>query len=247
MIKGEVRIKDEEEDEEYQAYQLEQYYYYALLSFEGIEGRSYGIMDELHDLEKLIDLIGASIVKEEKEFKEIEKVEKRSEEPWPTNNILKVWHKKNYRQFSYRSMLMLIHTTFGQGLVNLYDLLLSEKRLKTKVDRRKSIDDILKVLQSDPSISGIMYQIRAFGFIRNSVAHAGGYYEDPSSDIEAFKKFVKDRTDIKITKLKEPKGRFNHHMEITKSSVLKDYLALIRKVFEGLLRGAQSLPLNTSN
>ena len=86
-----------------------------------------------------------------------------------------------------------------------------------------------------------MDEIRGFNFIRNKVAHAGGYYQDPSTDIDAFKKVVKDRTDIKIETLVHKKGRFTHRMQITRSTVLKDYLGVIRKVFAGLLRGAHKL------
>ena len=243
--------KRENEDPEYdEEYWREEMYYHSLQEFEGVEGHYYGITDELYDLGKLIDTMGETIVKEEKEFQAVEKEELQSEEGWPTQRVLKVWHKKNYRQFTYRSMMLLIHTTFEDGMVNFYNILVAEKRIPDTVDRRKKIPDIIKVLQGlDPSIGSLLDEIRGYNFIRNKIAHAGGYYQDPSTDIDAFKKVVKDRTDIQIEELKTPKGRFTHRIQITRSTLLKDYLEVIRKVFAGLLKGAHNLgyiPVSTT-
>jgi hypothetical protein len=240
MIKGKQREDDVPEYDEDQL--REEMYYHSLLEFEGVEGHHYGINDELFDLGKLIDTMGETIIREEKEFQAVEKVELQSEEGWPTERVLKVWHKKNYRQFTYRSMMLLIHTTFEDGMVNLYNILVMEERIADTVDRRKKIVDIIKVLQSlDPSITGLLDEIRGYNFIRNKVAHAGGYYEVPSTDVDAFNKLVRDGADIHVEELRKKKGRFTHRMQITRSTVLKDYLDVIRNVFAGLLKGAHKL------
>ena len=137
MISGK---KIESDDFQYdEAYWREEMYYHSLLEFEGVEGHYYGINDELHDLGKLIDTMGDTVLREEKEFNEIAKVERNSEEGYPTPKVLKVWHKKNYRQFTYRSMMLLIHTAFEDGIVNLYDILVAENRITDTVDRRRKI------------------------------------------------------------------------------------------------------------
>lgn len=240
MIKGNSRDEDAQELDEEQS--REEMYYYSLLEFEGVEGHYYGIYDELHDLGKLIDTMGEIVVREEKDFRTVEKEELGSEENWPTERVLKVWHKKNYRQFIYRSMMLLIHTTFEDGMVNLYNTLVKEKRIVDNVDRRKNILDIIKVIQGvDPSITGLIDKIRGYNFIRNKIAHAGGYYEDHSKDIDAFKNLLREGADVHVEELKEKKDRFTHRMQITRSTVLKNYLDLIRKVFDGILKGAHKL------
>ena len=81
----------------------EEYYYHSLQSFEGVEGHAYGIMDELHDLGKMIELIGEVVVKVEKEFREIEKADTDSQYGFPSIDVLKAWHKKMVRPFSLQA------------------------------------------------------------------------------------------------------------------------------------------------
>lgn len=240
MITGKVGEECAPEFDEEQF--REEMYYHSLQEFEGVEGHYYGIYDELYDLGKLIDAMGEIVVREEKDFRIVEKEELGSEESWPTERVLKVWHKKNYRQFTYRSMMLLIHTTFEDGMVNLYNILVKENRIVDNVDRRKNILDIIKVIQGiDPSITGLLDKIRGYNFIRNKIAHAGGYYEDHSKDIDAFEKLLREGADVHVEELKKKKDRFTHRMQITRSTVLKNYLDVIRKVFDGLLKGAHKL------
>jgi hypothetical protein len=142
MLKGAVRTEIDWIDY-YPEQFREENYYYSLVAFEGVDGTSYGIIDELHDLDRLIERIGHTVVKEEREFKDVEKVID-PEDPFPSEEVLKLWHKKMYRQFTYKSMMMLIYTTFETGIVDFYNLLVVEGR-KADSLRRKNVLDILEV------------------------------------------------------------------------------------------------------
>lgn len=219
----------------------EQEYYYDLVAFEGVEGSSYGIMDELRDLKKLIATIGDTVVKEEREFKVIEK-SADPDDAFPSDKMLVVWHKKMYRQFTYKSLMLLIQTTFETGMVTFYNMLVSEGRIADSV-RRKNVLDILKALKSfDPALPTLTDQVRGYNFIRNKLAHMDGYYKDPDTDIDAFKKLVNSGAAISIKKLPSSTIKHTHEMTITRSTVLTSYLDTIIKVFEALLKGAKNLP-----
>jgi hypothetical protein len=239
MINGNVLAEgqptfDEERDRE-------QHYHIGLQMIEGVEGRAYGIMDELHDLGKLLETIGATVEKEEKEFREIEKEEFDEETRELTTKVLANWHKKMYRQFTYKSLLMLIHTAFENGMVRLFDFLTDEARIQVTVHKKGVLDIIKNLKDLDPSIEPLIDQVRALNFIRNRVAHADGYYSETMTDYDAFKKFVSTRNDIKVEKLTNAKGKFTHRMQIKQSSVIKEYLQVIDQVFTGLISGAHNL------
>jgi hypothetical protein len=104
-----------------------------------VDGTSYGIIDELHDLDRLIERIGHTVVKEEREFKDVEKVID-PEDPFPSEEVLKLWHKKMYRQFTYKSMMMLIYTTFETGIVDFYNLLVVEGRQRIRLACNEKIN-----------------------------------------------------------------------------------------------------------
>lgn len=219
----------------------EQEYYFDLLAFEGVEGSSYGIMDELRDLKKLIATIGDTVIKEEQEFKLIEK-SADPDDTFPSHEILGAWHKKMYRQFTYKSLMLLIQTTFETGMVTFYNMLVTEGRIADSV-RRKNVLDILKALKgSDPALPALIDQVRGYNFIRNKLAHMDGYYKDPDTDIDAFKRMVNSGAAISIRKLSSSSSKHTHEMKITRSTVLTGYLNTITKVFEALLKDAKKLP-----
>lgn len=219
----------------------EQEYYFDLLAFEGVEGSSYGIMDELRDLKKLIATIGDTVVKEEEEFKLIEK-SSDPDDSFPSDIMLSAWHKKMYRQFTYKSLMLLIQTTFETGMVTFYNMLVTEGRIPDNV-RRKNVIDILKALKGfDSALPTLTDQVRGYNFIRNKLAHMDGYYKDPDTDIDAFKKLVNSGAAISIKKLSSSAIKYTHEMKITKSTVLTGYIDTITKVFDALLKGAKNLP-----
>jgi hypothetical protein len=221
----------------------EQSYERDLDAFEGIEGYAYGIMDELHDIEKLIGTIGVTVEKEEQDFRQIEREEMNGEFFELTPRMLESWHKKMYRQFTYKSLILLIHTSFENGMINFFNLLKDHGRINAMVFR-ENVSDIIKELQLlHPSVPILKDQIRAFNFVRNAIAHRDGYFEIGAKDYDAFKKYVAARTDIKIIPLKAKKGKLTHRLVITRSSLLKGYLELILNVFTALLKGAQQLPI----
>jgi hypothetical protein len=222
----------------------EQEYYYNLIRFEGVEGGSYGIMDELRDFKKLIRIIGDTVVKEEKEFRILEK-SADPDGPFPSEQMLGAWHKKMYRQFTYKSLMLLIQTTFETGMVTFYNILVADGRLTDNV-RKKNVLDLLRALKGlDTTLPALIDPVRGFNFIRNKMAHMDGYYKDPDTDIDAFKKLQKNRSDIIIKKLTSPRGKHTHEMTITRSTVLTDYLDIIGKVFQGLISGAKELPYSS--
>jgi hypothetical protein len=241
MIIGKAR---EAEAHEYDEDQLgEEYYYHNLESFWGVEGHAYGIRDELHDLGKMIELIGEVVMKVEKEFREVEKADADLEYGFPGEEVLKAWHKKMIRPFSYKQLMMGIHTTFNNGMVSLYALLVAERRIADTVHaKNRNVIDILKELQTlDLSLPGLLAQVRGFNFIRNRVTHEGGYYNESTKDITAFRNVINGRMDIQVEQLRFPDADHTHRMTIIRSSVLMDYITVIRKVFEGLLKGAHQL------
>jgi hypothetical protein len=240
MVKGKPvdNIEPDHED----AYYREMGYQQALTIFEGGAGYPYGIMDELHDLEKWIEIIGEIVMKEENKFKEIVIKDKFQEIGIPSESLLENWHKKMFRPFSYKQILMGIHTTFNDGLLNFYDLLLREGRLNIQEEKKQNSLDILNKLKHlDLSLPKLMETIQGYNFIRNRVTHEGGYYNESMKYIESFKKLTKNRSDIKIEVLTNSHKNYTHRIKIIKSSLLKDYIKDIRNVFIGLLKGAQSL------
>ena len=229
---------------EYDEEQLrDEYYSYALQGFEGGTGSQYGIVDELHDLGKWIELVGETVVNAEKEFRKAEKEDADSEYGFPSEKVLEVWHKKMFRPLSYKQLMMGIHTSFNDGIVSLYELLVSERRIADNVHiGNRNVLDILKELKGlDPALPDLLDQVRGFNFIRNRVTHNDGYYHETLKDITAFKTVIKGRTDIQAEQLRSLRGEYTHRMKIQRSSIMTDYIAVIRKVFDGLLRGASKL------
>lgn len=213
------------------------------MEFEGVEGKYYGIDDELYGLKKLIDVIGEIVAREENAFKDVENAARQSEEGYPNEDVLNIWHKKHYRQFTYRSTMLLIHTTFEDGIVRLYNILVTENRISNTVQKKTILDIIEGIKELDSEIPVLLSIVRGYNFIRNKVAHSGGYYQDASTDIDAFNSLVKGRKNIQIKKLTSPMGHFTHRRQITRSSILKDYLDVIGKIFTALLRGANKLKI----
>lgn len=245
MIKGKKR--DESEPEFDEERDRDQNYNTSLLAFEGVEGRAYGIMDEIHDLRKLVETIGATVELNEKEFRQIEKEEFNEETRELTSNVLANWHKKMYRQFTYKSLLLLIHTTFENGMSQFFDLLTEEKRIQTTVHKKVVVDIMTALKGLDPGLDALIAKVRALNFIRNKVAHADGYYHEQQKDFDAFKKFASTRDDIQIEKLGSPKGEFTHRMKIKRSTVIKEYLDVMVQVFTSLVNGAHKLNYINSN
>jgi hypothetical protein len=239
MIKGTKRAEGEPDfDEEGDR---EQYYHTSLQSFEGVEGRAYGVMDEVHDLGKLLETIGTTVEINEKEFRQIEREEFDEETLELTPRVLANWHKKMYRQFTYKSLLLLIHTTFENGMVRFFDLLTEEGRIQRPVHKKVVVDIIRALKDLDPSIEPLIDRVRALNFVRNKVAHADGYYNETQTDYDAFKKFAATRDDIHIERLSHADGKFTHRMKIKRSTVIQEYLDVMGLVFTGLVKGAQGL------
>lgn len=156
---------------EYEEGEREQYYHSGLQAIEGVEGQAYGIMDELHDLGKLLETIGTTVKKEEKEFREIEREQFDEETREPTTKVLANWHKKMYRQFTYKSMMMLIHTVFENSMVRLLNYLNEEGRIQVTVHKEVVVDIIKALKDLDVSIQPLIDRVRAFNFVRNRIAH----------------------------------------------------------------------------
>jgi hypothetical protein len=229
---------------EYDEEQLrDEYYSYALQGFEGGTGSQYGIVDELYDLGKWIEVIGETVVKEEKEFQEIEKHDPDLEFGFPSQNLLDAWHKKMFRPFSYKQLMMGIHTSFNDAMVSFYELLVSEGRIADTVHiGNRNVLDILKELKGlDPTLPDLLDQVRGFNFIRNRVTHNDGFYHEKIKDITSFNNIIKGRTDIQTEQLRSLRGEYTHRMKILRSTIMTDYIGVIRKVFDGLLKGASNL------
>lgn len=111
----------------------EEQYYYTLLQFHGVEGYLYGISQDLDNLKRLIQLIGPTIVQEEEEFREIEKKEYDPHFPIPSDKVIAAWHKKTYRQFTYKAIFLLIQSVFESGLKDFYQILFDEQRVKKTI------------------------------------------------------------------------------------------------------------------
>lgn len=243
MITGTAR-KDEAWPEYDEEHLREQYYSTTLDAFGGVEGTSYGIMDELYDLGKLLETIGQTVVKEEKDFREIEKAERDPDGYEMSSKILAAWHKKMYRPFTYRAMLMLIHSHFEDASILLYRILVEEGRIKDTVHKEGILDILKELRRLDSSLPALYDKVRGFNFLRNKLAHADGNFHEKERDYDAFKRLYSSRADIEIIKHSFPKGKFTHSMKVIKSTIHSDYLEVIKQIFIALLKGAASLDYN---
>jgi hypothetical protein len=93
---------------------------------------------------------------------------------------------------------MLIHATFESGMVNLYNLLVVERRVEDTVHKKNVVDIINALKELDPIIASMIDPVRGFNFIRNNYAYSVGYYPDSSTDIDAFKKLISSWDDIAV-------------------------------------------------
>lgn len=243
MIKGPARKKTEEDEDDFE-HNREMYYDHALDAFEGVEGQHYGIIDEINNLGKLIETIGVTVVENEKEFRAVA-AEEYEEMSYPGDKTLAVWHKKTYRQFSYKAMMMLVHSIFEDGLVDLYNLLVREGRINHTLINPSELKSVMRVYDKlailDPNLPGFRDAIRGFKFIRNKIAHSDGYYLPGEHDHDGFLA-LGSRTDLKVETLFSPQGNNTHKMTILRSSVLTEYLRLTKKVFEFAIKGARKAP-----
>jgi|GEM_PF-6924158 len=245
MIIGTARLMNEEDDpEEYR----DSMYDHDLDLFEGVEGHYHGIMDDLYNLKKLIELIGESVVKEEKAFKEIEQQEFDPEILFPSEKLINAWHKKSYRPFSYKAMFMFIQSVFENGVSELRSLMVDAHRLNV-TKRNNGLLSTLKEFKVDgaPLEAGDPL-IRMFNFIRNKVTHTDGYFmrQGDKMEFQELMRFVESRNDLLVTELKHARGEYTHRIQVKQSSVLKDYLELIVKVFEILIKHARNAAFDPS-
>ncbi|NSL87013.1 hypothetical protein ECE50_009240 [Chitinophaga sp. Mgbs1] len=242
MITGKPR--DPEEEEEVNA---EEDYRFELAFFFGEEGRFYGIEDELHDLGELIKVVGKTVISEEAEFHAVQRREQENageDYQSPTEGELAVWHKLKYRQFTYKAMISLIQSTFEAGAQRLHALLTAEGQIEDlRKDREKLGDTLKDFAQLDPSLAAYWDQVRPFMFIRNKVGHQDGVYYKGDSNVDAFESFVEHRTDIKVTDEGILNGKHSFRMKITKSTVLTDYLNLVKEIFSELYKTAINRPV----
>lgn len=240
MIQGKIR----EGEEEVSADEL---YRWELACFFGVEGTYYGIEDELYGLGKLIEVVGNTIVNEERELIEIRRKEQENygeDYNPPTPIELAAWHKKAFRQFTYKAIMSLVQSTFEAGVQRLHQLLVKENQIEDKrgKNKEKLRDTLDSFIQLDSSFASFWNDARPYTFIRNKLEHQDGVFYDGDSNIDAIRVFVKDRQDISITDEGFEDGRKKYRLKINKSSVLTDYLKLVNSIFARLSITANNRP-----
>lgn len=204
-IIGTARLMKEEDDpEEYRNTMYE----HDLDMFEGVEGYHYGIIDDLDNLKKLIDLIGKSVIEEENDFREIKRQEFDPETLVPSEKLMAAWHKKLYRPFSYKAMFMLIQSIFENGIADLRFLMLDAKRLKVSKRDNGLLRTLKEFKNNGAPITTEERLVKIFSFIRNKITHSDGYFKREGEKIEfrELMRFVETRADIFVTELKNLKA-----------------------------------------
>ena len=99
--------------------------------------------------------------------------------------------------------------------------------------------DVLKEFKAlDSLLEPFILRVWPFNFIRNKVIHSNGYFKKMDSGYIEFEKFLKNRSDLEVKQLSSPKGDFTHRMIIKQSSLLKDYIQLIKEIINSLLIAA---------
>ena len=237
MINGTIKQIEEDDNSEYNR---EQMYWADLKSFEGVPYTLYGINDELDNLSKLIEVIGESVLAQEKDFKEISSEEEAIQNSFPTDKMIDNWHKKNYRSFSYKALLTVIHSDFEMALKDLFKILTEAKRINFKIKNDKLMDILKDFKALDNSLDPLILKAWPFNFIRNKVIHSNGYFVKTDKGYVEFERFIKDRVDIEVKQLPSTNSEFTHRVIIKQSSLLKDYIQLIREIISSLLKAAHN-------
>lgn len=213
-------------------------YRLELASFFGVEGTYYGIEDELYGLKKLIEVIGNTVINEEKEFIEIQKKQQEREGEYyssPTQNELAAWHKKAFRQFTYKAIMSLIQSTFESGLQNLHDLLVNENQIEEhRKDKTKLKDTLTSLSQLDTSFLTFWDEIRPYAFIRNKLGHRDGIFYEDDANVDAYNAFVRTRSDVTAKDEGKQNGKRKYRLKIHNSTILSDYLKLVTTIFSKL-------------
>lgn len=215
-------------------------YQYAIARFDGIPYEVDGLSEDLYNLKKMISFMGASIIQQEAEFIRIYEEEKgRDPQDFPGSELDNAWHLKSYRPFSYVAMFMLIQVLFESRLKQLHNLLFHYGKLPAQT-KGNTVFDLLKEFRPiNPDIDKFYLRVQVFNLIRNKIGHHGGYFIWKDDTIfRELKKFAAGRADIELTEVKpnDTTGGFTHQLEIKNSSLLIEYIQLVRDLFNVILR-----------
>jgi hypothetical protein len=238
MVKGNL---SENEEDDYE-YHREEIYRLELDQFLGVPGTIYGLEDELDNLIEVIRAIGESVVQHEKEFGKIYDEEFDPETSFLSNRLLNNWFKKRYRIFSYKAILILIHSLFEKSLIDLFYLLRSNKRISFRLPTSEKLTKLLEGFSKiEPALLEYLQPTKNYLFLRNIFVHNDGAFRNTDRGAVDFLSFAANKKNIAVTNSKSTGGRYTHQIKIKNSSLLIDYVKMIKQIFILIINKANVL------
>ncbi|MDR6337666.1 hypothetical protein HNQ91_000688 [Filimonas zeae] len=216
-------------------------YQHDLDGFTGVPERLYGFTDEFNNLRQLIQDTGIMVKEAEYEFRQVLLNHPDDEGgPSPNPEQLKVWHKKMYRRFTYKSLLMLIHSTFETQIIDFLNLMIRHKQISrtTKGDNMPTIFSELDKVANEASEH--YKKIRPFSFLRNKTGHLDGIFHQNDSNANEFIKFANKQSGLSLTKLSHDILNPQYRIIIINSSILINYINLAEDICNKLVTAART-------
>jgi hypothetical protein len=213
-----------------------------------------GIFDELESIKLLISQIGELVLHEEKETKRKRKEILNKGEEHEVDDVFETTSKTlKFREYTYNSLLFLIHLNFEKYLIQLCKLINSTPLKKDDIINKfpesefEDVDSFYRFLNEQVSINTEVKDetfptIRIYKEIRNALYHRDGFTYK-----ENVITWIKMREDILLTnkktgkvKCKESGKKIIKNVEfqkikITNSSFLISYINDIESYFKKIL------------
>lgn len=235
--------------------------YYNILTIEdelnkiqgGLPNNYNGIVDELQSIRLLISKIGLLVLHEENETSRKRKEVLNKGGEHEIDGVFETTSKSlRFREYSYNSLLFLIHLNLEKYLVILCDFIKSTPLKKGTLVNKfptsefENITHFYKYLNEQINLQNdeeLFPTKTIYSEIRNALYHRNGY-----TDKEYASKWINARNDIKISGKKlviqKPKKSDEnltrtvefHYIKITNSSFLISYINDVENYFNGLFK-----------
>jgi hypothetical protein len=104
----------------------------------------------------------------------------------------------------------------------------------------------MKLLKSfsivEPRLDTYLATVKNYLFLRNKFVHNDGAFKETAVGGKEFIEFASKRKDVSITILKGTDERFTHQISVKQSSLLIEYVEIIKQIFQLLIQKANNLP-----
>lgn len=225
-----------DEQESYPAY-LERF-------FGGTYDDRDGIYDELNNIKLLMKLIGKSVLKEESVAKRQRNKSLKFDEDWEHDAV---WDDTkfafSFREYTYKSLLYLVHTTFENHVIELCEIIerhkknvsipFQKKYRGTFGETEERIDKYLSkrflIVGLKPCISSTKRIM--FNRIRNRLYHDAGRIILDKKEHEELYDWIKKRKDVVCLKCE---GGKYYKIQIKNFSFILSYIAEVKKFFQSV-------------